>query len=258
MFTRKYEGWTEEEFWQEYAHIYKNLEKGYALTRLVRTIEDLLELKRGFLCLDVGCGPLNVSKTILRKAERSFGALPDVKIIATDIVLDTARENLPLISWNGCIELKEMDVSKPWEFPAQTFNLEVANLVDPYMVKFDGKVRKEALAHVMEEHYRTLSKGGQLIWSSPKKDVFFEWVFLASIPSMLNLYEYVARKDITRILQGTRILAHGLEIQKKGQLGIYTFLETEEAIDLMKKIGFKGIVHRRSFIQQVDVYAAYR
>lgn len=258
LFTRKYEGWTEEKFWKEYAHIYRNLEKGFAFSRLVRTIEGLVELRPGYLCADIGCGPLNMSKMLLRKAEKIPGVLPQLKIVAVDIVLETAIENLPLISMNEHIELREMDISKPWDFPARTFSLEVANLVDSYATKFDGKTGKEALAHVLQEHYRTLDRGGQLVWTAPKRDVFFEWVFLASIPSMLNLYEYIVRKDVTRLLQGTQILAHGLEIQKKGQRGIYTFLDVEEAIALMRKIGFRDIVPRRSFIQQVDVYAAHR
>jgi len=56
-----------------------------------------------------------------------------------------------------------------------------------------------------------------MVWSTPKSNIHFQWVFVASIPDMLNLYDYIVQKGITRILQGTRILRHALEFQKKGK-----------------------------------------
>lgn len=76
---------------------------------------------------------------------------------------------------------------------------------------------------------------------------------MASIPDMLNIYEYIVNKDITRILQGTRILRHALEIQQKGIDGIYTFLPKKELEDLLIKIGFINPIWEKTFARQVWV-----
>ena len=259
IFTKRYRGWTEQEFWEEYAQIYKNLQKGFVFSRLMGTIEDLIDFKqkdREYLCLDVGCGPLNVTKVLLKKAQQQ--KIEKIKVIAIDIVLKTAREALEKIELKdkNKIELIKTDISKPLGFGNEKFDSVGANISLPYIVEFNGSRGKSALKKVLEEMYRILKPGGQLIWSSPKKNAFFQIVFLVSIPSMLNFYEYIVHKDFTRILQAIKILSHGMEIQRKGREGIYTFLPVKEAIALMEEIGFNNIKTRRSVCQQIDVYSA--
>jgi len=121
-----------------------------------------------------------------------------------------------------------------------------------------GEKGKRALEGVLREMFRVLKRGGHIVWTTPKHNVQFFWVFLASVPDMLNIYEYVAHKDFTRIQQGTKILKHALAIQNKGEKGIYTFLPKNELEALLREIGFVSFTWEKTFAQQTWVNRAYK
>ena len=244
--------WKKElEFWEEYAKIYYNLEKARPYYHLSKTIEEFIDPKLGDICLDVGCGHLKMSQIIWEKSERRIE-----KIIGIDIVLRPARETLKKMGYSIPLEIRYASIGQKLPFPDGCFNVIVANLILPYVIDFEEKRGKEAFKAVLGEMYRVLSPGGHMIWSTPKKNVHFQWVFVASIPDMLNIYEYIVNKDVTRILQGTRILRHALEIQQKGRDGIYTFLPKKELEDLLLKTGFANLVWEETFARQVWVNRA--
>lgn len=241
--------WKKElEFWEEYAKIYYNLEKANPYYHLSKVVEDFIDPKPGDICLDVGCGPAKMSQIIWKKSGKKVK-----KIVGIDTVLRPARETLKKIKYSFPLELKYASIGQKLPFPDDYFNVVVANLILPYVVDFEEKRGIEAFKAVLREMYRVLSPGGHIVWSTPKKDVHFQWVFVASIPDMLNIYEYIVNKDITRILQGTRILKHALEIQQKGRDGIYTFLPKKELKDLLLKTGFINPTWKKTFTRQVWV-----
>jgi len=244
--------WKEEvKFWEEYGEIYFNLEKAWPYHNLAQSIERLLNPKKGDVWLDVGCGPLRVSELIWEKSE---GQVKSIEAI--DIVLKPARDKLEKLAKQGIIlpaNLKYASITDSLPYEDNFFDGIGANLVLPYITDFLGLRGKEAFKGVLQEMFRVLKPGGHMVWSTPKHNVQFTWVFLVSIPDMLNLYEYVAHKDVTRILQGTRILKHALAIQEKGRKGIYTFLPQDELGHLLQEVGFVNLVWEKTFTQQVWV-----
>jgi len=246
--------WKKElEFWEEYARIYRNLEKASPYYRLGKTIEWFIEPKAGDVCLDVGCGPAKMSQIIWEKSKETVK-----EIIGIDIVLKPARESLKKIGHSIPLKLRYANIGQKLPFSDNHFDVIVANLILSYVIDFEGKKGKKALEAVLREMYRILKAGGHMVWSTPKKNVHFQWVFVASIPDMLNIYEYIIHKDVTRILQGTRILKHALEIQKKGREGIYTFPSKDELENLLLKIGFVNPVWKKTFTRQVWVNKVYK
>jgi len=244
--------WQEElEFWEEYARIYGNLEKAIPYRNLTRIMQALLTPKAGEIWLDVGCGPLRTSELIFEKSE---GKVAEIKAI--DIVLEPAREKLNELTRRGIklpVNLEYASITDPLPYPSNHFDGIGANLVLPYVIDFEGKTGQEALREVLKEMFRILKPGGQMVWSTPKYKVNFVWVFLASIPDMLNVYAYIVDKDFSRILQGTRILKHALEIQRKGREGIYTFLTRDELERMLLEIGFVEPTWKKTFARQVWV-----
>lgn len=249
--------WKEElEFWEEYGEIYFNLEKAKPYDNLSRSIARMLKPQKGERWLDVGCGPLRVSELIY---DKSGGGVEIIE--AVDIVLKPAREKLAKLASKGIylpVNLKYASITDPLPYPDNFFDGIGANLILSYVTDFQGKKGKEALEGVLREMFRLLKPGGHMVWSTPKHNVNFIWVFIASIPDMLNIYEYIAHKDFTRILQGVRILRHALAIQRKGKGGIYTFLPKDELERLLLEIGFVNPVWEKTFTQQVWVNRVYK
>ncbi len=239
------------EFWEEYGQIYFNLEKAWPYHNLSQSVKNFLDPKKNERWMDVGCGPLKVSELIYEKSLGRVGVIE-----AIDVVLEPAKAKLANLAKKGItlpVSLRHASITDRLPYPNESFDGIGANLVLPYVTDFEGLRGKEALEGVLREMFRILKPGGRMIWSTPKHNVNFAWVFAASIPDMLNLYAYIAQRDFTRILQGTRVLRHALTIQKKGKEGIYTFLPKEELEKLLLKIGFVNPVWERTFTQQVWV-----
>ena len=246
--------WKKElKFWEEYAEIYFNLEKARPYYNLAKTIENLLDPKPGDIWLDVGCGPAKMSQLVWRKSRGKVK-----KIIGIDIVLEPARETLKKIKDSIPLELVYANIGERLPFPEGYFDGIISNLILPYVIDFEGKTGREAFKAVLKEMYRVLKPNGHIVWSTPKENVHFQWNFIHSIPDMLNIYEYIVHRDATRILQGSRILRHALEIQRKGKEGIYTFLPKNELEILLVKIGFRDLVWQKTFSKQVWVNRAYK
>ncbi len=243
--------WREElRFWEEYGQVYKNLEKARPYSNLAKAFQKFLDPKPGEAWLDVGCGPLRISELIREKADS------DIWVTAIDVVLKPAREKLYELAKKGKklpVTLLYLSITDPLPYPDNSFDGIGANLILPYVTDFLGLRGKEALENVLREMFRILKPGGKLVWSTPIEKVNFNWVFLASLPDMLNIYRYMADKDFSRLAQGTRILKHALAIQRKGKEGVYTFLPKEELAMLLAQIGFVNPVWEKTFTQQVWV-----
>lgn len=246
--------WVKElEFWEDYGEVYKNLEKAKPYSNLSNVIRGFINPGLNDTWLDVGCGPLRITEIICEKAQEKACL---VEVHAIDIVLKPAEEKLAELKKGGKhlpVILEHLSITEPLPYLNNTFNGIGANLVLPYVTDFLGNKGEKALEMVLRDMFRILKPGGELIWSTPKSNVNFNWVFLASLPDMFNLYRYIVDRDFSRLLQGTRILKHAIAIQEKGKNGLYTFLTVEKLEKLLSKIGFVDPKWKKTFSQQVWV-----
>ena len=200
------------ELWEPYARIYFNLEKAWPYHNLARSIERFINPQKGDIWLDVACGPAKMSEMIYKK---SGGEIE--RVVAFDVIIKPARERLARLDTSMPIELTYASLTDPLPFPDNYFNGIVDNLGSFYVIDFEGKKGREAFEAVQREKFRVLKPGGHMVWSTPKENVHFQWTFVHSIPDMLNVWEYIYHKDVSRILQGTTILKHALRIQENGR-----------------------------------------
>jgi len=247
------EVWEKElSFWEGYSKVYKNLEKTGPYRDLCATVESFINPTADSVWLDAGCGPASMSKILW---EKSGGKIRHV--VGMDLVIKPAQERIKCELKNMPLKLACGNVGEKTKFRDATFDGIISNLVYPYIFDFHGLTGKEALIQTLSEACRILKPGGQLAWSTPKKNVNFWWVFLASVPAMLNPIEYL-KGDFTRFYQGIPIIRHALQIQEKGRMGFYTFMDPDEATSVMEKIGFSTIRWEKTFANQAWVYSAIK
>ena len=246
--------WADElSFWEEYARIYVNLEKAQPYSNLRRAFRQLIRPKPQQVWLDAGCGPARMALEVWEASGRSLDAIVGVDVVLQPAERTIAQQEVPLP-----LELKCAHLGEKLPFPDQYFDGIIANLILPYVMDFEGSRGKNALRRVLEEMHRLLKPAGRLVWSTPIHGVRFEWVFLASLPDMLNIFRYFIDKDFSRIAQGARILKHALCIQRKGRSGAYTFLGRHELEALLGEIGLLPQEWRRTFAQQAWVISTQK
>ncbi len=253
-FTRgRIRSWGQElAFWRDYARIYKNLEKARPYHNLTTTVAGLIQPKANEVWLDVGCGPAKMALLAWNKSGRTIKL-----VVGLDIVLDPARKTQSLHPTLP-MHLVFAHLGEELPFDDNHFDGIIANLVIPYATDFRSEKGIRAMREVFREMHRVLKPGGHIVWSTPRQNVHFQWVFVASLPDMLNPLPYIRNRDFSRILQGTSILRHALEIQRKGKEGTYTFLAIPQWEQLLREVGFVGPTWRVTFARQVLVNRVYK
>lgn len=237
--------WTDEfSFWTDYASEYPNLAKSGAYKRLLRCIGRLIAPGAGEVWWDAGCGPLSMTRVIAEASHESVG-----RITASDIVLATAEEKVKEFPCGDRVDLVGRSLGSRAPFHDASVHGIVSNLVIPYVTLAEGgKSGTDAVEFVLREFFRVLRPGGTLVWSTPRKNVQFIWVFLASTPAMLN------PRDLVTALQGVTIFKRALTIQRKGKKGIYSFLSKPEWEEILRRVGFTGPIEwQTSFARQAWV-----
>ncbi|MCL0091049.1 class I SAM-dependent methyltransferase [Dehalococcoidia bacterium] len=217
---RRLLAWAKEfKFWEEYGKVYWYLVEGAVFYKeLAEVVREFIEPKEGEIWLDAGCGTARMSRLIWEKEKKVK------KIIATDIVLNPARETLTQLGSSIPLELKYANLGEKLPFPNDFFDGIVANIVLTYVIDFHGRQGKEAFIGVMEEMFRVLKPGGHLVWSTPKRNPFFWRNFIAALPDMLSFRKQIQHRAFG-LWVGIQILRYGLGISSKGRKGIYTFLD---------------------------------
>jgi len=243
--------WAKEfRFWEEYARIYYHSEDSRSYRKLEKTMEELIDPKKGDIWLDAGCGPVTrMSKLIWKKSGEKVA-----KIFGIDIVLEKARETLDSFIPLG---LKYANLGERLPFSDELFDGIVANVSLTYVIDFQGKKGKEAFMEVMREMFRVLKPGGYIVWSTPKKNPFFFRNFLDGLPDMFSLKKQISHRAFG-LYVGIKALKYGFEITKKGKKGIYTFLEPKEYEEILREIGFINFRWKKTFAGQVWVNKAHK
>lgn len=240
--------WAKEfEFWENYSRIYWHMEDTGFYRQLTQTIEDFMDPKKGETWLDAGCGPGYMARIVWNKSGKKIR-----RIFGIDIVLKPTREMLAKTKDSIPLELKYANLGEELPFPDNFFDGIVSNIALTYVSDFRGNSGKDAFLEVMKEMYRVLKPGGQIVWSTPKKNPLFWRNFLAGLPDMLSPLKQIRHKICGPYI-GFRILQYGLGISSKGRKGVYTFLSPVEYEEILGSIGFVKFQWKKSFAKQVWV-----
>lgn len=234
----------EKKFWSNYAKFYHYLERADTFKDLITEFNKDIPTPLQGRWLDLGSGSGAIVDLLTKKAGNP---LLDTEILATDIeplMLDYLSKRF---NKNKNVKIKELDLAYSFDFPNNYFNGVTANLVLPYLIHHEGEIGVRGFIKLLENIHEILKHEGRFIWSTPKREVNFFLVFLASWKNILD------PKNLEHIYYGPAILKQALQIQNKGKCGIYHFLDLEELDKILKRIGFIDIKFARSMTNQVDI-----
>lgn len=234
----------EKKFWSNYAKFYHYLEKADPYKDLIAEFNKDISNPLQGKWLDLGSGSGAVVDLLTKKMGN---LLSKIEIFATDIEPLMLNSLSKRFSKNKNVKIKELDLAYSFNFPENYFDGITANLVLPYLIHHEGEIGVKGFIKLLEDIYKILKHGGKLIWSTPKKNVNFFHVFLASWKNILDF------KNLEHLYYGPAILKQALQIQNKGKHGIYHFLDIEELKNILEKIGFTDINFMRSMAKQVDI-----
>lgn len=234
---------TEKDFWQSYAKIYHHLEKADPYQDLLRTIEELVKPKENEYWLDIGTGSGAIINMLLTNSKNKIGKI--LAIDSEDVMLQHALKRK-----TEKVEFQNVNLLDEFPFEENIFDGIVANLVIPYIYRFQDKPGAEALKSLLANIYHSLKENGVLVWSTPVKNVNFFKVFLASWKNILD------PRHMEHLFYGPAIFRYALKIQRNGKTGLYNFLTQEELGIIHKEIGFKDIEFKKTFADQVLVVKA--
>lgn len=239
--------WAEQfKFWEESRALYPYMEVGAPFRKHSGLMRQAIDPKPGQVWLDAGCGPAKMSEYVWEKSNHGVK-----KIIGLDIILWPAMKTAKKIP---VMELKYGNLGERLDFPDNTFDGIVSNLVVSYITEFEGAKGKDGIQKVFEEFARVLKPGGQLVWSTIIKNLHCEITFACAIPGVI-----ASLKENPEIF-GTAIYLYryGKKLEENGKKGIYTLLSTSEWNDMLIKAGFVNLEWKPVFIEQSLIGSCYR
>lgn len=211
-------------FWAKYFKVYDVLNMVIPYQELLNTILKELDVKKGDVILDAGCGTGNLGVKLKAKGAKVFGV--DYCIEA----LDVYKLKDPKA------EVMVHDLTQPLPFPDAYFNKIASNNV---IYALPVKSREA----VFKEFYRVLKPGGIAVISNVHKGF-----------SPLEIYKDHLRKElkeagvirlgikIIRMLVPTlKMFYYNALIKKENSGGGFSFMAIAEQRELFKKAGFKKV-----------------
>ncbi|PIR44272.1 hypothetical protein COV23_00715 [Candidatus Wolfebacteria bacterium CG10_big_fil_rev_8_21_14_0_10_31_9] len=232
----------ERKFWNNYAKFYHYLERSNSYKDLINDFSDELPDKISGKWVDLGSGSGAITELLNKKND-----FKNTQITATDFDSVMLNYLTKRFSNNNNINIKNVDIAHSLDFADNYLDGVTANLVLPYVIHHEGEIGKKAFKKLLKEIFRTIKPGGYFIWSSPKNNVNFLWVFIAS---WRNILDY---KNLNHAYYGPAILGQALKIQYKGKRDIYHFLNTKNLYNILSEIGFREIKLKRSMAGQVNI-----
>ncbi|MBI4134827.1 MAG: methyltransferase domain-containing protein [Candidatus Sungbacteria bacterium] len=234
-----------EAFWQSYAEFYRYLELAEPYREMKRLIRSLLPDEPRGRWLDLGTGSGAMVALLFERPSTKLRS-----VTATDFsepMLAIARERF---RDNSLVRTETLDLALGIPHSVRTLDGVIANLVLPYVIHHRAVLGRQALRRVLEEIHRVLKPGGFFLWSTPRRNVNFLWVALASWRSFFD------REHPEYRSYAVHILRHALAIQEWGRREIYNFPTVDEIETFMKQVGFSDVTVKLSLAAQVYVISA--
>ncbi|MBU2578304.1 MAG: class I SAM-dependent methyltransferase [Patescibacteria group bacterium] len=237
----------EKKFWHKYNKLYHNYERGVIYRDFLRDFESFISPKSNEVWLDAGCGIGGIINLIKKKSKNKVK-----KIIGVDAdknVLFLARQKFQQDIQRNIVEFLNISISQKTIFRNEEFDGVVANFVFPYIIVFDGQYADNmAIEMVMREMHRILKRNGIIVWSTLNKNF-----------SLIKLF-WNSKKDFFYSLENAyytlRLFKYLLQIKGKNKRGIYHSLSKDEIDPILKKIGFRNIVYKKSLVNQALIIKA--
>lgn len=223
-------------FWANYFKVYDVLNMVIPYQELLDTIVKELDVKRGDLILDAGCGTGNLGIKLKKRG---------VKVIGIDYcieALDIYKQKDPKA------ELMVHDLNLPLPFPDNYFDKIVSNNVI-------YSLSRDKIPLVIKEFKRVLKKSGFLVITNPAKNAKPMAIYKEHLKKTFTKgINFLSIVIVTRMMASTvRMFYYNLIIKKANKKGFYTFFDEGEQTLLLKSLGFKPDKEYRVYSNQAII-----
>jgi ubiquinone/menaquinone biosynthesis C-methylase UbiE len=229
-------------FWEIYSYFYSlSLRNLFPYHRLLKDLNDTLDIRKGESILDAGCGPGLVIEKVL---EENKGK--EISITGVDISRTMIRHARRKCRYLSNVKLQVADLNKSLEFPDNAFDKVICSntlyaLEDPHSV--------------ISEFHRVLKPGGALIIANPKPNAGENTLIREHISALNRLtpfYRKIHQILISLLLIPVNLVVIAINkvIVEKGRRGQYHFLTDKDLEGVLQEVGFANIHTRSCYADQ--------
>jgi SAM-dependent methyltransferase len=218
---------------------------------------DWADPKPGESWLDLGCGGGALSKALWERSEGQIAEVVGLDVAAVNeqayAKLRTTLQPPP----GDRVRFQTHDFSNGLaQFADGSYTCVVSGLSISYAESFDeatGQWTTAAYDRLLSEVYRVLKPGGRFVFSVNVPEPAWRKVAWKSLSGAK-----AAKKPLKYLKKAWRMLRYGAWLKKEARTGRFHYLTADVITGKLSAVGFVGIEHRLSYVDQAYIFRAHK
>jgi SAM-dependent methyltransferase len=218
---------------------------------------DWADPKPGELWLDLGCGGGALSKALWERSEGQIAGVVGLDVAAINEQAYAKLRATLQPPPGERVRFQTHDFSGGLaQFPDGSFTCVISGLSISYAESFDaatGTWTTAAYDRLLAEVFRVLKQGGRFVFSVNVPNPAWRKVAWRSLSGAR-----AAKKPLKYLKKAWRMLRYGAWLKKEARTGRFHYLTADVIAAKLADVGFVGVEHRLSYVDQAFIFRAYK